>query len=149
MGNVVLEAMACGCPVVVPEAGGIPSLVSHRTTGFLYRPRDVKEAVHHTRTVLDNEDLRSRVGQAARQAIEDRNWEQSVGRVRQVYADAIKECRPAPAAWNWKQRLAQATVGGLVSLFRSLSRKEKAAPRQPKLSELPPAFLAAAGVAAS
>src|SRR5260370_38033884 len=36
MGNVVLEAMAAGCPVVVPMAGGIPSLVAHGKTGFLY-----------------------------------------------------------------------------------------------------------------
>src|SRR5208282_67745 len=40
MGNVVLEAMASGCAVVVPQAGGIPNLVEHRSTGFLYRPRD-------------------------------------------------------------------------------------------------------------
>ena len=34
MGNVVLEAMASGCPVVAPQAGGIPNLVEHRSTGF-------------------------------------------------------------------------------------------------------------------
>jgi glycosyltransferase involved in cell wall biosynthesis len=127
MGNVVLEAMACGCPVIAPHAGGIPSLLAHGQTGFLYRPRDVQDAVAWTRTVLDNEGIRSRVGQAARTAIEGRNWEQSVARVRQVYVEAIKEGRQRPAApWTWRQRLAQATTGALVNVFRSLAiQKER------------------------
>src|SRR5262249_58545562 len=82
MGNVVLEAMACGCPVVAPHAGCVPSLMAHGQTGFLYRPRDLQDAVRCTRTLLGDEGLRSRVGQAARTAIEGRNWEQSVGRGR-------------------------------------------------------------------
>ena len=126
MGNVVLEAMACGCPVVAPAAGGIPSLLEHGQTGFLYRPRDVKDAVGCTRNVLGDEAIRARVGQAARQAIEGRNWEHSVGRVRQVYVEAIKEARHRPAArWTWRDRLAKATTVGLVKLFRSLAPREK------------------------
>jgi glycosyltransferase involved in cell wall biosynthesis len=126
MGNVVLEAMACGCPVVAPNAGGIPSLLTHGQTGFLYRPRDWQEAVRCTRTLLDNEGIRFRVGRAARQSIEGRNWEHSVARVREVYVEAIKEGRQRPAApWTWRQRLAQATTEGLVNLFRSLAPREK------------------------
>jgi glycosyltransferase involved in cell wall biosynthesis len=126
MGNVVLEAMACGCPVVAPNAGGIPSLLAHGQTGFLYRPRNLQEAVGCTRILLDNEGIRSRVGRAARQSIEGRNWEHSVARVRQVYVEAIKEARQRPAApWTWRQRLAKATTEGLVKLFRSLAPREK------------------------
>ncbi len=146
MGNVVLEAMACGCPVVVPKAGGIPSLVTHRTTGFLYRPGDLKEAAQLTRSVLSDDALRSQVGQAARQEIEERNWEQSIGRVRQVYAGAI-EAGPAPdVGWTWRQRFAQLTISAMVAGFRSLAGKEKTIPPQPDLSDLPPAFLAAANL---
>ena len=54
MGNVVLEAMACGCPVVAPSAGGIPSLVAHGETGLLYTPRDLEEAVRHTALLGDD-----------------------------------------------------------------------------------------------
>src|SRR5262249_39687754 len=128
MGNVVLEAMACGCPVVAPEAGGIPSLLAHGQTGFLYRPRDLRDAVGWTRTVLDDEGIRSRVGRAARRSIEGRNWEHSVARVRQVYVEAIKEGRQRRAAlWTWQQRLAQKATEGLVTVFRSLAPREKRA----------------------
>jgi glycosyltransferase involved in cell wall biosynthesis len=136
MGNVVLEAMASGCPVVAPRAGGIPSLLAHGESGFLYRPGDVEEASRFTRTVLAEPAVRSRVGQAARLAIEQRNWEHSVGRVRQVYADAIAEGRHA-APWTWQQRLSQLTILGLVSVFRTLAGKEKRARPQPAAA--PPA----------
>jgi glycosyltransferase involved in cell wall biosynthesis len=125
MGNVVLEAMACGRAVVAPNAGGIPNLLSHGTTGYLYRPKDLQGVVELTRAVLTDETLRARVGQAARQAIEDRNWEQSVGRVRQVYAEAIQSERSPAAHWTWRQRLAQATLVALVSAFRSVPRKRQ------------------------
>src|SRR5262245_28775898 len=133
MGNVVLEAMACGRAVVAPDAGGIPTLLSHGTSGFLYRPRDLPGAVQLTRSLLEDAGLRARVGQTARQTIEDRNWEHSVGRVRQVYAEAIRgfkgEVHPNPrsqrdpAGWTWHDTLTQATLMTLVSAFRSVPQK--------------------------
>jgi glycosyltransferase involved in cell wall biosynthesis len=127
MGNVVLEAMACGRAVVAPHAGGIPNLLSHGATGFLYPPRDLPEAVRLTRALLAEEGLRSRVGQAARQAIEERNWEHSVGRVREVYAEAIQEGRKPVTPWTWRERLAQATMTALVSAFRAVPHKSRGA----------------------
>src|SRR5271163_3268788 len=74
MGNVVLEAMACGRPVVAPDALGIPSLFTNGVSGFLYPPRDLPEAVRLTRALLDDDALRTQIGVAARQSIEERNW---------------------------------------------------------------------------
>jgi glycosyltransferase involved in cell wall biosynthesis len=123
MGNVILEAMACGRPVVAPSAGGIPNLLSHGTTGFLYQPRDLQSAVQLTKSLLADDDLRARVGQQARQAIEERNWEHSVTRVREVYADAIRAKPRATTQWTWRDRVAQATTAALVSAFRSVPAK--------------------------
>jgi glycosyltransferase involved in cell wall biosynthesis len=133
MGNVVLEAMACGRAVVVPHAGGIPSLLDHGHSGFLYRPRDVQEAARSARTVLADAALRERVGVAAREAVEKRNWERSIVRVRQVYDEAVAEGRRAADRWTWRQRLAQTALMGLVSLFRALASRGVSAPaRSPK-----------------
>jgi glycosyltransferase involved in cell wall biosynthesis len=123
MGNVILEAMACGTAVVAPEAGGIPNLLSHGTNGFLYRPRDIDGAVARTRAVLDDTALRTRVGESARREIEERNWEHSIGRVRQVYDDAIHSAREQETDWTWRDKVAQAATVALVSAFRSLPRK--------------------------
>jgi hypothetical protein len=131
MGNVVLEAMASGAPVVVPRAGGIPDLLTHGTSGFLYRPRDVGEAVSLTRALLADDMLRWRIGGAARQAVEERNWEFAIGRVRQVYANAIREAGPSAARWTWRDRCAQVTLLSLVSLCRYLAGGERRGRPQP------------------
>jgi glycosyltransferase involved in cell wall biosynthesis len=123
MGNVVLEAMACGQVVVAPDAGGIPNLLSHGTTGFLYTPRDAQVAAELTGVVFADESLRAQVGRAAREAIEKRDWEQSVGRVRQVYAEAIQTKQTKSAVWTWQDRVAQSSMLALVSAFRAVSKK--------------------------
>jgi glycosyltransferase involved in cell wall biosynthesis len=131
MGNVVLEAMACGGAVVAPHAGGIPNLLTHGSSGFLYRPRDLKDAAHWARAVLNDEGLRARVGRAARQAIEERNWQQSVGRVREIYAEAARRGpQPAAGGATWQQKLAEATMVTLVSAFRSLAAGRGSARRR-------------------
>ena len=59
---------------------GIPNLVAHGKTGFLFRPSDTKDAVQWTCGLLTDIGLRTQMGAAARQAIEERNWEHSIGR---------------------------------------------------------------------
>ena len=125
MGNVVLEAMACGCTVVAPRAGGIPNLVSDQETGFLYTPRDLTSALRLTNDVLSNQSLRSNIGAAARAAIEKTNWEKSIDRVRQAYADAIRSSQGGAARWTWQNRVAQTSMLALVSAFQAVSDKKK------------------------
>lgn len=39
----ILEAQACGCPVIAPAVGGIPEIVDHGVTGYVYdRSRGVE-----------------------------------------------------------------------------------------------------------
>jgi glycosyltransferase involved in cell wall biosynthesis len=125
MGNVVLEAMACGCPVVAPRAGGIPNLVAHGTTGFLFRPGNVDDVVHWTRTVLSDDQVHMRISHAARLAIEERGWEHSVGRVRRTYEQAIA-LAPGLKRTTWSERTARVATKTLVSVFRSTAKRRRA-----------------------
>ncbi|MBV9330359.1 MAG: glycosyltransferase family 1 protein [Alphaproteobacteria bacterium] len=130
MGNVVLEAMACGCPVVAPYAGGIPNLMVHGTTGFLYRPRDERDASTLTRALLDDSVLRATISHAARQAVENCNWEHSIGRVRQAYLQAIEQPRPRSMRSTWSETTANTMTKLLVSLFRSTADRRKRTSRK-------------------
>ncbi len=127
MGTVVLEAMASGCPVVAPRAGGIPSLVEEGRTGLLYAPGDLEDAVRATRAVLDGAAFRHRLGGAVRAAVETRDWKHSIGRVREVYREAIRAFGPAPSRPTPGQCLAWAVASSLVFAFRALSRDHPAA----------------------
>jgi glycosyltransferase involved in cell wall biosynthesis len=125
MGNVVLEAMACGCPVIAPNAGGIPSLVQHGTTGLLYESRNLDDAVRVTRQVIEDEAFRTQLGRAARNEVAGWDWVHSIDRVRQVYWDSIDEYRQNSGQVTFRQRLAQTMTFALVAGFKSLSSPPK------------------------
>ena len=63
-GNVTLEAMACGVPVVAARATGSESLVEHNVTGQLVRPGATVEFADALQAYCGDADLRARHGQA-------------------------------------------------------------------------------------
>jgi glycosyltransferase involved in cell wall biosynthesis len=64
--NTVVESLACGTPVVAFRVGGVPELVRHLETGWLAEPEDASSLADGIRTVLDDAELRARLGAAAR-----------------------------------------------------------------------------------
>jgi glycosyltransferase involved in cell wall biosynthesis len=60
-GNVLIEARACGTPVVSTATGGIPEQVRDRETGLLVKPGDPQELAAAVARLLDDESLRTRV----------------------------------------------------------------------------------------
>lgn len=76
-GLVVLEAMACGAPVVAVAEGGVRETVQHGVTGLL-APRDPGRFADCLRAVLDDRQLADRLGEAGRSAVVERwTWESS------------------------------------------------------------------------
>jgi phosphatidylinositol alpha 1,6-mannosyltransferase len=73
-GNVVLEAMASGLPVVAAAAGGVADLVEHDATGLMFAPADVDELQAAVSRYLADVELRRHHGQAARTAALARTW---------------------------------------------------------------------------
>lgn len=60
-GLVFAEAMACGCPVVASDVGGISDLVQHEVTGLLVPQRDPAALAAAICRVLDDAPLRRRL----------------------------------------------------------------------------------------
>jgi glycosyltransferase involved in cell wall biosynthesis len=70
--NAVLEAMACGLPVVATRVDGTPEAVVHGESGLLVDPADPRRLADALVRVLSNARLRNRLGRAARKRVETR-----------------------------------------------------------------------------
>ena len=60
------EAMLLGKPVVVPAINGIPEIVHHSQTGFLYEVGDVEQLAAQLCLALASPSERARIGTNAR-----------------------------------------------------------------------------------
>ncbi|MGD9997549.1 MAG: glycosyltransferase family 4 protein [Ilumatobacteraceae bacterium] len=70
-GIVFVEAAACGIPQVAGDSGGAAEAVADGQTGIVVRrPDDVDEAAAAIGTILDDGELRARMGTAARRRAE-------------------------------------------------------------------------------
>jgi glycosyltransferase involved in cell wall biosynthesis len=67
--NVLVEAMACGLPVVSTAVAGIPELVRPGANGVLVPPRDVAALAEALATLIDAPERREAMGKAARQTV--------------------------------------------------------------------------------
>lgn len=69
-GLVAVEAMAVGRPVCASRVGGLKEIVRHTETGFLFENQDARELAKGLSMLLDNSDLRRRMGEAGRRVVE-------------------------------------------------------------------------------
>ncbi len=67
-GRVVVEAMACGLPVVCHRAGGYARFIEHGRNGFLFE--NEAEAREILLRLKDDRELRETIGKAARRTVE-------------------------------------------------------------------------------
>jgi len=75
-GMTPLEAMACGTPVIGSRVGGIKTSVADGKTGFLVPPKNAETLANRLLRLLSDENLRTRMGRAARRRIEEHyTWE--------------------------------------------------------------------------
>ncbi len=72
MSNAVLEYMAAGRPVVATRVGGNPETVAEGETGLLVPPEDATALADALRILIDDPNLRRRMGAAGRRRVQER-----------------------------------------------------------------------------
>ena len=89
--NVILEAMACGRPVVASDISGIPIIVKDGETGILVEERNVAELAEALVTLLTDKSKRQRFGQAGRERIlNELTWGKVIEQIKEVYQRSVK-----------------------------------------------------------
>jgi len=70
LGSAMLDALACGTPVVGTYAGGIPEAIEHGRTGLLVKPHHPNDLAAAIVRLLKDPALRARLGAAGRAHVE-------------------------------------------------------------------------------
>lgn len=93
-GIALVEASACGLPVVGGRSGGVPDAVREGETGLLVDPTSVEEAAAAVSRILDDPALADRLGRGGRAAVESSyNWGRVAQEMRRI-GDDVSEGRP-------------------------------------------------------
>ena len=97
--NVLIEAMACGIPVVATAISGIPELIEDGVTGLLVAPDDPAALAAAIERLLGDAALRRRLGEAGRKKVCDtRALDGSVLPLAQLFRARLSgHAAPSPA----------------------------------------------------
>lgn len=88
-GRVIIEAGACGVPVLATKVGGVVDIIEDGVTGILIPPRDVVSMAENMAKILKDKDLSSKLARNARKKIERSfNLEKMAKEIISVYKEA-------------------------------------------------------------
>lgn len=93
-GLVALEAMAAGRPVVAARSGNLADLISDRVTGLLVPPDNPEELSTALSRLLNDTELREKMGRAAHQRSLEFRADAVVPQLEQIYREAAQARRP-------------------------------------------------------
>ena len=88
-GMVALEAMACGTPVVASQIGGLAYLVQDGVTGYTVPVDEPVELANRLTLLLQDQDLRNRMGKQAVQVARDYAWDKIASKLLGVYDELL------------------------------------------------------------
>ena len=91
-GMATTEAMACGC-VVVATPTGFAAEIHDGIDGYICNFRDVKAMINKCQILLDNNFLCMQIALAARQRIDNLDWQNQVRKLENLYISWLRSIR--------------------------------------------------------
>ncbi|MFN8379624.1 MAG: glycosyltransferase family 4 protein [Anaerolineae bacterium] len=92
--NTIIEAFACGTPVVAFRIGGIPDLIDHQVNGYMADPFDTDDLARGIAWMLEDPERHARLCAAARDKVE-REYE--VSQIARRHLELYEDIRAAGA----------------------------------------------------
>jgi glycosyltransferase involved in cell wall biosynthesis len=90
-GNVVLEAMASGLPVIAADAPSARALIAPGVTGLICDPTDPADSLRAAIPLIESPAERRRIGDAARRASEAFSWDAVSLAAEQAYLQTLRD----------------------------------------------------------
>lgn len=91
VGRIILEAGACGVPVVAASVGGVPEIVKSDETGVLVKPRSSQELSKAIIALLRNAEKRKRMSKAVKGWVDDKfSAKRMVGKILGLYNELTR-----------------------------------------------------------
>jgi len=85
-----LEALACETPVIATNVGGVPEVVHHGKNGILIPPNNPIKLAEAIQYLLDNKDLRTKLGREGRKlVVENLSYRVITRRLRRIYEEML------------------------------------------------------------
>ena len=91
-GVVILEASACGVPVVATRVGGVPEVCRHGESGLLVPPDDVEALADAIIRLARHPELRGKMGRSGRTfVLQNHEWQNDVELMLGLLQDLVRE----------------------------------------------------------
>ncbi|MEK4935037.1 MULTISPECIES: glycosyltransferase family 4 protein [Bacillus] len=89
-GNVVLESLACGTPVIGANSGGVKNIIADEKTGILCEPKNADSFLSSIYELLNNEEMRKQMSLDAHSYATTQSWDEISSDLLMHYDDVIQ-----------------------------------------------------------
>ena len=89
LGTSLLDAMACGVPIVTTDAGGIPEIVIAQENGLLCSVGNAEQLAGNTINILENEALRTQLIEGGLKKVQQFSKEVTAEKTFEVYKEVV------------------------------------------------------------
>lgn len=90
--NIVLEAMACGTPVIASRVGAVQDIIENDETGIIVEPKDVEGLKKTLVRLMEDRELAKKMGERGRERVEKEfTWDAICRELEKFYRKTIEK----------------------------------------------------------
>jgi glycosyltransferase involved in cell wall biosynthesis len=85
LGNVFIEAQACGTPAIGTRVGGIPDVIQDGFSGLLIEPKNSEAITEALFKLLKNTELRQELARNGAESARQFDWQKIIEKINEIY----------------------------------------------------------------